>query len=223
LVIVVAMAYTRQSAALGLVMLAIPQFARRAFVRGAITIVIATLFHKSAIITLPLFGLAASKGRPLNLMLFAILTIGTYYLFVAGAMEHLMYAYVEQEYASSGALVRALMNVPPALLFLLFRNRWDMDATERRFWSIYSMAALASLVILVASPSSTAVDRLALYLIPLQPVVFSRVPNLLGDGVRQNMLLVILTIIYSLIVEIVWVSGATHAHCWIPYHNFLWS
>ena len=60
--------------------------------------------------------------------------------------------------------------------------------------------------------SSTAVDRLALYVMPLQIAVLSRFPLIFGR--RMGTLIVVL---YSLAIEFVWLNFATNARYWIPY------
>jgi hypothetical protein len=65
--------------------------------------------------------------------------------------------------------------------------------------------------------SSVVVDRLALYLIPLQLVVFSRLPFAFAKGGKPNGLLTVGVIAYSATVQFVWLTSATHASYWLPY------
>ena len=64
-------------------------------------------------------------------------------------------------------------------------------------------------------PSSTAVDRLALYVMPLQIAVLSRAPIVFGARLGT-----ILVLSYSLAVQFVWLNFATHAKFWIPYQAY---
>ena len=75
--------------------------------------------------------------------------------------------------------------------------------------------------LLFALPSSTAVDRLALYIIPLQLVVLSRVPDAFPsrDGGRNVQLLVTI-ILYSAAIQFVWLTFANHAEFWLPYQFY---
>ena len=68
--------------------------------------------------------------------------------------------------------------------------------------------------------SSTAVDRLALYLIPLQLFVGSRLPDTHTFGInprKWNQLL----ILFLLAVLLVWLFFAGHSYAWLPYRNLL--
>lgn len=114
------------------------------------------------------------------------------------------------------------MNAVPAVIFLWFRRRFVMLPAERTFWTWMSLAALGFVAWLVASPSSTAVDRLALYWIPLQLFVLSRLPNALGSPIGSNKALVCGVVAYSATVLFVWLVFAAHALAWLPYQFYPW-
>jgi EpsG-like putative glucosyltransferase len=221
LVIVVAMGYTRQSAALGLIMFATTQLHRGSLLKMAGFLVLAVLFHRAAIIVLPLFALAASKQRFLSIVLVGVLGWVIYIYFVSSSIDRFVRVYVDTRYSSSGALVRVLMNIGPAMLFLALRKRFGFHPVQERLWTLFSIASLVALVALFYSPSSTAVDRFALFLIPLQVVVFSRLPSALGTPNRQALYVVTSVIAYSFLVEIVWLNFGQFSSYWIPYRNYI--
>lgn len=223
LVIVVAMGYTRQSAALGFIMLALTQFQRGSGVGVIAFLIFAILFHKASILMFPFFGLAYGRSFVFSAIVFGILSYAAYKFFVASSVNFLIYGYIKQEYSSSGATIRVLMNVIPAILLLGFRNRFGLNRNNSRLWIFLSIASLATIVALYISPSSTAVDRAALFLIPLQVFVLSRVPSAFSRQGRHSMLLLAAIITYSLAVEIVWLDFGQFSRCWIPYRSYLWS
>ena len=68
--------------------------------------------------------------------------------------------------------------------------------------------------------SSTGVDRLALYLIPLLLLVANRLPdtrlfNLSSQSWTQ------LLVLFSLVALLVWLLFAGHRAWWLPYRNLL--
>lgn len=220
LVIVIAMGYTRQGVAIGIVLAGLSVLDRSSVLRFGLYVVIAAAFHKSAIIVLPLVALASTRNKWLTAgSLFAIAAILFVFL-VQGALDRLLTNYLDSGYSSQGAGVRIAMNIPPALLFLLFQHRFAVNETTRRVWRNFSLAALGSLVLLWLLASSTAVDRLALHLIPLQLFVFSQLPEAFPDRRRANIQLVLAVIAYSALIQFVWLNYAQHAELWLPYQVY---
>jgi hypothetical protein len=62
------------------------------------------------------------------------------------------------------------------------------------------------------------VDRVALYFLPLQLMVFSFLPEALGKkSGRGNQDWVLAALVYYGVVELVWLNFATNAFAWTPY------
>ena len=213
LVIVVAMGYTRQAVAIGVLLAGLAAVQRGAStLRFAIYIGVAALFHKTAVVALPLVVFSSERNRLVN-MLAGLAAIYMFYnSFLADSVDKFVSSYIKAEYSSQGAAIRVAMNLVPATVFFFFRRRLGFSDRERRIWFYHSVAAFGLLILLLTLPSSTAVDRLALYVMPLQIAVLSRAPIILGA--RAGTILVLL---YSLAVQFVWLNFATHAKYWVPY------
>jgi hypothetical protein len=202
-------------------MLAIGQLIRGSMIKMVICLVAAVFFHKSAIIVFPIFALTASRQR-----FFAIIAIGgvsylVYRNFVSASIEHFIRDYLDANYSSSGAMVRVLMNVVPAAIFLPMRDRFQFDDVQKRLWTLFSLASLLALAALAISPSSTAVDRIALYLIPLQLAVMSRIPIAFTTTGAPSLSATGFVIVYSAVVEFIWLNFGTFSRLWIPYQNYI--
>lgn len=220
LVFVVAMGYTRQGVAIGLAMLGMKALMGANYWSFFRWMFVAALFHKSAIVLIPM---ALFSGRQKNWIKWpgVLITAALIYtLMLAENLDNFIEQYVEAEYASSGAAVRVLMNALPALLFLLFRERFALPVHARQFWTWMSVAALGFVVLLGISPSSTAVDRIALYWIPLQLFILSNLPAALGERNQSNRDWVFVVLGYSFAILIVWFIFATHSFAWIPYRFY---
>ena len=118
MMIVVAMGYSRQGMALGLFMWAITYLRNGKLKTYVVLILIAILFHKSAIILLPLGMLIYGKGMILRLLMIIPLIIGVWELFVSDSQSSLLYNYIERDMQSSGAKIRVFMNFIPSLILL---------------------------------------------------------------------------------------------------------
>lgn len=222
LIMVVATGYTRQSAALGFIMLGLAQYVRGSTWKMFISIVLAAAFHKTAVIMIPVIFIGMSRKGVATVLSVCLLALVTYYLFLRGNVDQLMRSYVGNKYNSSGAAVRLAMNFVPAVLYLFHRRAFGFDPKQQRIWLIFSLASIAALAAFFISPSSTAVDRVALYFIPLQVVILSRIPIAYGQHSRRNWLMLCSVVGYSLLIEVVWLTLGSFTFAWVPYRNYLW-
>jgi hypothetical protein len=220
LIIVVAMGYTRQAVAMGFILAGLPTLRSGSIKTFALYVALGATFHKTGVIVLPLVALAMVQQRffagALVILLFAML----YYFLLQGSMDNMMNRYVVAGYKSEGAGIRVAMNLPPAALFLLFQDRFGLEPAEKKLWRIFSYAAFGALLMLWLISSSTLVDRLALYLIPLQLLVLSRIPYAFANRGKANGQIAAAVIAYSATVQFVWLNYATHASYWVPYQLY---
>ncbi len=222
LVIVVSMGYTRQGVAIGLAMLAITKLHISDIRRFLLWITLAALFHKSAVILMPFAIFATSRFRFLTFVGLAIPLALLLALLLQLQLDYFLYNYIEAEYESSGAGLRIAMNAIPAVVFLAFNKRFSIEPHMRIFWLLMAWGALLLIIVLMLSPSSTAVDRVALYWIPLQLFVLSRLPDAIGVPGRRNPFWVTLIVVYSSTVMLAWLFFADTAHAWLPYRFYPW-
>jgi nitrate reductase NapE component len=214
LIVVVAMGYTRQSAALGFVLLALVALRDgrlRAFVA---LVVVGTLFHKSAVLLLPFAALAVTERR-----LWTWFWVGAVSALMAALLllEHrdaLWRAYVAAGMVSEGGGIRVGMNAVPALLLLALRQRLTAPGHERHLWCWMAVFTLAMLPLVAVA--STAVDRLALYFLPIQAFVYARLPLLFATPVQRTFVVFAIVGGYGLVLW-VWLNFAVHAPNWLPY------
>jgi hypothetical protein len=221
MVIVVAMGYTRQGVALGLAMLGLVALSGRQIRWFVIWVMLAATFHKSAVLLLPIAVLAHARNRYWTAVWVGVVTIVAYYLFLVDSVEMLYTNYVEAQYQSSGALIRLAMNAMPAAILLIWRRRFNFPADEAKLWLWFAIISIVLLVVLQLTPASTAVDRVALYMLPLQLVVFAYLPDVFGRNQQQRSLLVVGVLAYYAVVQFVWLNYAQTAFAWLPYRFYM--
>ena len=219
LIIVVAMGYSRQGAALGLTLTGLVAVAKHRNFQFVLCIALAATFHKSAVLLVPLAALSSPRTRLWTGLWVGIAAVALYWALLADSVDHLVYGYVEKARESDGAAIRIAMNAFPAALLLAFRSRFKWEPAERNLWSLMSLAALCAIPALLLSPSSTAVDRVALYLIPVQLFVFSRLPDVLGRHGQKRYWVVATVLLYG-VVQLVWLTLGSHAAYWVPYRFY---
>jgi hypothetical protein len=217
LIIVVAMGYSRQGIAIGVLMAGIAGFQRNgSIVRYALYVIVAALFHRTAVIGLPLLLLGGQRGWLVNVLIGTFGSVLLYDAFLAESIDRLVNNYLTSEMSSQGAVIRVAMSTVPAVMFLIFHKRLGFSPIETNVWRNFSYSAIALLIALVVVSSSTVIDRLALYILPLQLAVIPRVAGTLVRE-REGKLIIIL---YCLAIQFVWLTFAAHSNYWVPYQLF---
>jgi len=217
LVLAVAMGYSRQGVALGIAMWGLALLQRGQLWRFVFAIALAGLFHKSAVALIFIAAILRTKNKFLTKVAITGIGAGLYVLLLTEAVDALRVGYLDAEYQSSGAEVRVAMNALPGLIFLWFRKRFVLTPEQRQLWTYMAWASIGFVGLLFASPSSTAVDRVALYLIPVQLFVWSHFPDAIGRVGRKNPWALLIVLGFYACVLFVWLFFADNRYSWIPY------
>lgn len=217
MVTVVAMGYTRQSVALGFAMLGLVALGRRSVLFFIFWVALGSVFHKSAVLLIPIAALTITTNRFMTGGIVIFAAGLAYRVLLEDHAGGLINTYVDENIASSGAFIRLAMNVVPAVVFLFLRKRFIISEADFNLWRLLALISIAAFVANLLLPLSTALDRLALYLIPLQLFVFSNLPDVLGRVGGRNQQFIVGVLLFYTIVLFVWLFFATHARYWLPY------
>lgn len=217
LIIVVVMGYSRQGVAIGIYLLGLVWLARGRSGMFLMAIFLASLFHKSAMLMAPLF-LLCGGFRERGSALFLLLMVSLLMLFLPSAVESWTALYVDGEMESSGAWARILMNCVPFVIFLILRKGFDSDSLDLKIIIALGWASIAVAPFLMFW--STAVDRMALYFLPLQISLWPRVVYSMVLPEWRVFAVFCLCLIYAASL-LVWLLFATHSGSWVPYRFFL--
>lgn len=221
LVVVCGMGYIRQGIAISFLLMGLMALRRGRVTTYTAWAVVAALFHSTAVGMVPLGAIVARRHRLLTGALVIAATILAFRSLLADRTEILLNAYVEVEADSAGALIRACMNALPGAVFVLFRNRFNLEPNYKLAWVLLSCAAMCQVPAAVLYSSSTVVDRLGLYLLPVQCFVWSQVPDALATNKQQRVMLASAVVALYVAVFFVFINYGDHAGMWLPYRFFL--
>jgi len=222
LITVVSIGYTRQSAAIGFLLIAFNYLQERKLYKYLIFVLLASFFHKTAVIMAPLAIAIYTINYKLIYKLVPVLILVSLIIYF-GLKEHidfLIYGYIELNlYDAKGLYFRLAMNIFPALIFLFWYKEFRLTATEKRIYLYLSIASMLFIPLSFIIPSTTVIDRLALYVSPIQLLVWSYIPFIFKR--RDNRILIkIGIVIHSFAIMFVWLVFGIHAQYWIPYKNY---
>jgi uncharacterized membrane protein len=216
--IVVAMGYTRQGAALGLILWALARLQEGRLWRFALLVALAGLFHMTAVLLMPLAFLVTRKGGWGHMIALMVAFLAAAVALLHSYYETLLQNYIESEMASEGAAIRVWMNAVPAALMLLMTRKWQRRWPDPGHWRYIAWVSIAA--VFIVGLSSTAVDRAALYMTPVQVYVWSRFPLLFKDSAQRAAVAIGICLMYAAVLG-VWLTMAIHAGYWLPYRNII--
>jgi hypothetical protein len=104
---------------------------------------------------------------------------------------------------------------------VIFFKRFKFRPEEERIWAWLGIISIGMFLIYFIFPSSSALDRVALYMLPIQIVVFSYLPDIFTKNNRVSVLFVCIIIFYCALVQFVWLNYAVNSWAWIPYQSIL--
>lgn len=220
LIVVTAMGYTRQATAIACVMIAFWQFRGGVSWRWLAWLLVAVLFHRSAIIVLPLFLVSSSRqwwvgvafgGAIVSILLFSV---------IFQNLDAVLSLYFEGGIESSGALPRVAIGSLVGLAYFAIRGNNVFGERQVLVRNI-AIAMIALLPIFFIIPSNTVVDRIGILLVPFQSAILA---GFSASFVKQPILESVATLaiiaVYTAIF-LVWLFVATFASYWVPYENVL--
>ncbi|HCK04268.1 MAG TPA: hypothetical protein DHV86_05855 [Methylophilaceae bacterium] len=217
LVIVMGMNYTRQSAALGFALIALTSLFKQRKVMFFLYIALAISFHKSAIVLLPLalFGLNNRLIVFVAMIFFAPLF---YYAFISSFVEAQINLYLGGGgMDSSGAYVRVSLSFTASIFYLLFRKELNLPINIRTTFDVIAGMNSFLFLMLFIFPSTTVIDRFALFFTPMQIFIFSTLPYIFRPFPLSAL---IILMVYGAQLFI-WLSYSYYAPLWIPYNFWI--
>ncbi|TIP05722.1 MAG: EpsG family protein [Mesorhizobium sp.] len=221
LVINMPMSAIRQGAAIGLLCIALTRFLDGRSVAFGIWVFLAASFHSSALVFLLLVPLATRQITPQRIGAAVLLAApGAFMLMSAKAAQKASFRYIDTGVDAFGALFRiSLLALSGAFFFFALSRVWKRDYPDD-----YPLVAIGSAGMLFLGAllpvSSVIADRLGYYLIPIQALIFARIPEM--RDLPHKALLGALPYLGLLLFFVVWTISSWHfQQCYLPYQSWI--
>lgn len=221
LIINMPMSAIRQGAAIGIICLSMLALSDGRILRFVAWTLLAGTFHSSALIFVALAPLVSKNySRARIAMTFAMCVPVIFVLLQGDAGRTALDRYLSSGREAFGAVFRVAILLLTALYFMgVLRKIW-----VRQFPKDYSLAVMGAWMMLILLPlvlvSSVIGDRIGYYLIPIQTMIFARIPFLRLGPSRQ--LQAALPYLGLLIVFTYWTLNSwLFELCYVPYQTWL--
>ena len=217
LIVNIPMSAIRQAEAIGLLCLAFTAFIDRSVLRYALYVGFATLFHGSAMVFLALAPFVRMQFNRRTIALgIVILAPGIYLMIQSTAADAALNRYVGTGIDAAGAAFRLAVLFLSGAAYLwklapLWRAQYPQD------YKLVTIGAWMMVMVLALLPISSVIgDRFGYYLIPLQLVIFSRIPYL--KGLRNRQVWTVVPWAGLTLVFLVWTQlSGLFMQCYVPY------
>ena len=219
-VVVMGMGYIRQGMAVSLLLMALLALEQKSALRYVLWILAAALFHSTALILLPLTLFIAGIHPAVRLLILLAAAMGLVMAALSARTGLLVSNYVDEELTSSGAIVRLAMTALPGAALLYWRDRFSLGEAERLIWTLLAVSGIGAFLLVLVFPASTAIDRLGLYLLPLQIFVYARLPDALAGNARTARVVTVGIVALYAAAFYVWLNYAVNVEYWLPYRFF---
>ena len=223
LVINMPMSAIRQAEAIGIMCFAFNAFVDKKLLRYVALVGLAVLFHRSAMIFLAFAPFIPLQFNKRNIALSVLLALpGLYFMTHTSAADEATSRYVGTGVDAAGAAFRLLVLVSSGAVYLLkIRPLW-----KQQFPKDYKLVTIAAWLMVaffgLFFVSSVIGDRFGYYLIPLQLVIFARIPHL--QGLRNRQLWTVAPYALLTTVFLVWTQLSWHfQQCYVPYQFGIYS
>lgn len=217
LVINMPMSGIRQGAAIGCMCLAYVAFMDRRVIRYVFWILVGSLFHSSALAFLVFAPFVLGAWTRRNIIFASLLALpGVYGLSQTEAAELAQRRYIETGIDAAGAVFRLGILSLSGLFFVLYiRKAW-----QREFPQDYKIAIIGAWLMVgffgLFFVSTVIGDRFGYYLIPIQLMIFARVPYL--QTLKNRQLWTLAPIAGLTLVFLVWTQlSSLFGQCYVPY------
>jgi hypothetical protein len=200
LIVNVAMSATRQEIAVGILCFAFNTFADKKIIWFNFLVLLAFLFHKSAILFFSMGFFLLPYPSVGALPAAAIV----YFLSRSDIASEYAGVYVGTGYDAAGAVYRlSPIFLTGAAFLILFRKRW-----RTQFPSDYILVFLGSISMIAVMGleyySSVMGDRFGYYLVPIEIIIWCKAPYLFRSRLRLTILVIPITI--SILQLLVWTN-----------------
>jgi hypothetical protein len=221
-IIVVSTGYVRQAVAIALIASAVRDLARRESLGVFVKIVMASLFHKSALIFLVfLFRFKAQTKKDRFFGVILIFCISIVIACVYSEIATKIFSYIGSGYSSRGAILRVSDYLIASVAYFLWLRLTIIDTGVSGFYNACAVAGLFLFSSLFIIESTTIIDRISLYLIIFEMFVVSALASRIPKKSIARVAYVFVVILFCYLKLYVWIEYSDNASGWIPYRNVI--
>tara|TARA_B100000035_G_scaffold63895_1_gene51838 strand:+ start:47197 stop:48249 length:1053 start_codon:yes stop_codon:yes gene_type:complete len=220
--IIYTMNFPRQSIAMAIGSFALLHILSDNKSRAFLWILLAVLFHKTAIIYLVFLLNSLRKMNILNTFLILIAGFLIFYFFILSHLSGYIFNFSTLMH-SNAAHLKGMVYLLPVLLYLIFYKSvsHSLSLGESTMINRFSILCIISYVALFTSAFLyNAIDRIYVYFLPFEIIIFS---TFIAKNIKSDQMLyyVVPLIFYKFVLFYIWLEFSFNSSHFVPYslHN----
>lgn len=218
-IFVFAMGATQQSIATGFILLAFNYLSKKNNIKFILFVIIATLFHYTAIfIIIFIFSnLELNRKNIINLVIFFLFSS---LIFLPILIKQYLPYLTEniRQTTANGVYFRIIPLLLSAFCYIYLVNKKIFDFEDNKIWLL--MSCISLIFIILIFNFSAAIDRFAYYFFVLQIITVSRILEVLKDP-KHIVIIKLLICLYSIMTFYIWFNFSNHFYMHVPYNSIV--
>ena len=219
-VIVLQIGFIRQSVAISFLLLAMLAIKKNYYFAFILCMIFGLMFHKSSLLIFLIMILCIDKLLNVIFKYFIFfIFLGIIIYLSRGDFGNLLSNYfINISTDSKGALIRLLLVLFPSIIFIFYYNKFNFTKFEKKFFLILS--SLTFVLLPLVFYYSTLVDRLLIYYLPFQLIIYSSMSVIAKQENIKKLINISIISLFTLYL-FVWLNFSNSSNRWIPYSSFL--
>lgn len=190
-IVVIVMGFTRQGAALSILLFGFMLFAyEKRYLAFLACVLLGSLFHTSVLLMLPLVAFGFKFKLKYTLILCAVVGLAFISLYFYGVFDKFVYYITHDDYHSKGAIFRAGLHLLPVFIYIFYRKQ--IIKFDLNFILLDAMSICIAVLFILSFYLSTPVDRIMYYFYIYDIVILDCLLRLNG-GFKQKIILFLLS------------------------------
>ena len=218
------MGYSRQAIAISITFYAFTQLLinRRKWY-FLLLIVVAMLFHYAAFSACAML-LIVRNIMSVKMVLVTILITFFSFHYNADKLEPLLKYYIDPDskMVSHGAIFRVGIWTSILCMVIVFKSKLSFILRYGINWRSMLFGYIICMILLIFGVMSTLVDRVLLYFYLIPYLGLSNIFSNIRNNTAVYGIAVWSTVLFSIIITMVWLGYALHRDGWVPYKNIIW-
>ena len=223
-IIVMGMSGVRQTMAAGIILFLFSRWERYSFIKRGIYILLAAMFHTSALVNNVFLVIKLNIAMRYKLALGVVITLATLYLSLGVSVYADNIVQYQQRYLDSdfvdesfGSIYHIAMIAVPALIGFIYRRQLDahIHSVSLMNFGLYA----SGMIFMMNFLSSTVASRLTVYLYFVPMMVYPALVETFGK--RGQMPYIFGVILFHMLILLAWFKLGNHSFAYSDYKNIM--